>query len=442
MRKKITPPRFIILSFLALIIAGGILLIFPFASSSHQFTNPLITFFTSTSATCVTGLVVVDTGTYWSGWGQFIIILLIQFGGLGYMTITSFFLILFNKKVSLEHRMILKQGLNVYNISGIMRFLQVTLLVVLGMEGLGTIALTLRFLRDYSFWKALTMGVFHSVSAFCNAGFDIMGGFQSFQGYTNDLTLNLTVMILIVTGGIGFYVLWRLLHPRDRGLTFHVKIVLRITLFLILAGAGLFLLFEWRNPNSIANLPLRDKILAAFFQAITPRTAGFSTVAIKNLHQSTQFVLTWFMLIGGSPGGTAGGIKTTTFIVITGLVIYSIRRKGSVVIGRRTIKKGTLMRAVFVFGFAIFVIAVATLIILFVQGDEFTFLQVLFEVISAFGTVGLSAGITTHLSSISRFVIIVTMFVGRVGSMSLVISMMGRRKTPHIGYPEEDIAIG
>ncbi|MEA3312804.1 MAG: potassium transporter TrkG, partial [Caldisericota bacterium] len=167
-----------------------------------------------------------------------------------------------------------------------------------------------------------------------------------------------------------------------------------------------------------------------------------STVAIKNLNQSTQFILTWFMLIGGSPGGTAGGIKTTTFIVITGLVIYSIRRKGDVVIGKRAIKKGTLMRAVFVFGFAIFVIAVATLVILFVQGGEFTFLQVLFEVISAFGTVGLSTGITTHLSSISRFVIIVTMFVGRVGSMSLVISMMGRRKTPHIGYPEEDIAIG
>ncbi|MEA3313321.1 MAG: potassium transporter TrkG [Caldisericota bacterium] len=442
MRKKITPPRFIVLSFLALIIAGGILLIFPFASSSHQFTNPLITFFTSTSATCVTGLVVVDTGTYWSGWGQFIIILLIQCGGLGYMTITSFFLILLNKKVSLEHRMILKQGLNVYNISGIMRFLQVTLLVVLIMEGLGTIALTLRFLRDFSFWRALTMGAFHSVSAFCNAGFDIMGGFQSFQGYTNDLTLNLTVMILIVTGGIGFYVLWRLLHPHDRGLTFHVKIVLRITLFLILAGAGLFLLFEWRNPNSIANFSLRGKLLAAFFQSITPRTAGFSTVAIKNLNQSTQFILTWFMLIGGSPGGTAGGIKTTTFIVITGLVVYSIRRKGNVVIGKRTIKKGTLMRAVFVFGFAIFVIAIATLVILFVQGGEFTFLQVLFEVISAFGTVGLSTGITTHLSSISRFVIIVTMFVGRIGSMSLVISMMGRRKTPHIGYPEEDIAIG
>jgi len=415
---------------------------FPFASRSHQFTSPFVSYFTSTSATCVTGLVVVDTGTYWSGWGKFIILFLIQFGGLGYMTIATFFLILLNRRVSLGQRMILKEGLNVSKLSGIMYFAKTTLVLVAGMEGLGTIILTLRFLRDFSLKRSITLGIFHSVSAFCNAGFDIMGGFKSFTGYTNDLTVDLTVMALIVTGGIGFYVLWGLIHPAKRKLSLHTKIVLKTTLYLILIGAGLVLLFEWRNPQSIANLPLRGKILSSFFQSITSRTAGFSTIPMSHLHQSTLLVLMFLMFIGGSPGGTAGGIKTTTFVLVVALIINSIRGNGKTIIGRRTINREIVLRAVFVFGFAISVITISTIIILSLQGNEFTFLQVVFEVFSAFGTVGLSSGITPHLSPISRLVIIATMFIGRVGPISLIISMMGRKRAPHIGYPEEKIAIG
>ena len=442
MKKKNTPARFVVLSFLAIIVIGGTLLMFPFACRGHHFTNPITAYFTATSATCVTGLVVVDTETYWSGWGKLIILLLIQFGGLGYMTVATFFLILLNRRVSLGQRMILKEGLNVSKLSGIMHFMKTTFVLVASMEGIGAIALTLRFLKNYSFRRAVTMGIFHSVSAFCNAGFDIIGNFKSFTGYVNDLTVNLTVMILIITGGIGFYVLWGFIHPTRRKLSLHIKIVLKTTLYLILIGAGLFLLFEWHNPKSIANLPLRAKVLAAFFQSVTARTAGFNTIPMSNLNQSTLVVLMLLMFIGGSPGGTAGGIKTTTFLIVFALLINAITGKGRVVIEKRTINKEIVLRAVFIFGFAVLVITTSTLIILVLQGNKFTLLQVMFEVFSAFGTVGLSTGITQHLSALSRLVIITTMFVGRVGPISLIISMMGKKKAPHIGYPEEKIAVG
>ncbi len=449
-KKKLTPIRIVVLSFLALIVVGGILLMLPFASAKHTFTNPITAFFTATSAVCVTGLVVVDTGTFWSGWGKLIIITLIQFGGLGYMTIATFFLLAFNRPVSLGHRFAFKEGLNVSELSGIMRFAQTTLAIVAFFEGFGALALTLRFMHDYPFWRALEMGVFHSISAFCNAGFDIIGGFKSFTGYVNDLTVNITVMILIVMGGIGFYVLWQIVDSvikfgkkeKRKRPSLHRRIVLRSTAWLIVVGAAIFLILEWNNPSSIGNLPVRGKVLAAFFQSITPRTAGFNTVAMASLHQATLFVLMILMFIGGSPGGTAGGIKTTTFLIFTVSTLKAIRGQKKVVIMGRTIDDDTVSRAVFVVGFALFVIIVSTIVILTAESDKFTFLQVLFEVFSAFGTVGLSTGITPHLSDVSRIVIIATMFVGRVGPLSLILSMVGRKKLPKVEYPEEKVAIG
>ena len=445
-KKKLTPIRIVVLSFLGLILTGGTLLMFPFASVSHHFTNPVTAYFTATSAVCVTGLVVVDTGSFWSGWGKLIIITLIQFGGLGYMTIATFFLLAFNRRITLGHRVALKEGLNVSHLSGIMRFTKTTLALVAFFEGLGTIALTARFMHTYHFWHALELGAFHSVSAFCNAGFDIMGGFRSLTGYVNDLTVNITVMTLIVMGGLGFYLLWQLVHPyarrKRRHISLHSKIVLSTTLLLILTGAGLFLLLEWGNPRSIAHLTLRSKILAAFFQSITPRTAGFNTVSMANLHQATLFILMILMFIGGSPGGSAGGIKTTTFVVFIAFVTKAVQGRSKVVIFGRTIDKETVSRAVFIFGFGIFVIIISTIAILMVEQDKFTFLQVMFGVFSAFGTVGLSTGITPHLSDISRIIIMATMFVGRVGPISFVLSMIGRKKAPKVEYPQEEIAIG
>jgi trk system potassium uptake protein TrkH len=450
MHRKLTPIRIVVLSFLGLIITGGILLMFPFASINHTFTNPITAFFTSTSAVCVTGLVVVDTGTYWSGIGKLIIISLIQFGGLGYMTIATFFLLAFNRRVSLGSRFILKEGLNVSHVSKIMQFAKTTLGIVAFFEGLGTVALTLRFMRDFSFWQALEMGAFHSVSAFCNAGFDIMGGFKSLTAYSNDMTVNLTVMTLIVMGGIGFYAMWRVVNivldifkrKRIAKMPLHIKIVFRTTFWLIVFGAGIILLFEWNNPHSIGLFTVRGKILAAFFQAITPRTAGFNTVAMSSLHQSTLFIIMLLMFIGGSPGGTAGGIKTTTFVIFLKSMFKAVLGKKHVELYGRTIKDDLVDKAVFIVGFAAITIATSSLIILTVEHDQFTFLQVMFEVFSAFGTVGLSTGITPHLSDLSRIVIIATMFIGRVGPLSLLLSMVGKKKLPKVEYPSEDVAIG
>jgi trk system potassium uptake protein TrkH len=450
MHRKLTPIRIVVLSFLGLIITGGILLMFPFASVNHTFTNPITAFFTSTSAVCVTGLVVVDTGTYWSGIGKFIIISLIQFGGLGYMTIATFFLLAFNRQVSLGSRFILKEGLNVSHVSKIMQFAKTTLGIVAFFEGLGTIALTLRFMHDFPFWRALEMGAFHSVSAFCNAGFDIMGGFKSLTAYSNDLTVNLTVMTLIVMGGIGFYAMWRVVNivldifkrKHIAKMPLHIKIVFRTTFWLIVLGAGIILLFEWNNPHSIGLFTVRGKILAAFFQAITPRTAGFNTVAMSSLHQSTLFIIMLLMFIGGSPGGTAGGIKTTTFVIFFKSMFKAVLGKKHVELYGRTIKDDLVDKAVFIVGFAAITIVTSSLIILTVEHDQFTFLQVMFEVFSAFGTVGLSTGITPHLSDLSRLVIIATMFIGRVGPLSLLLSMVGRKRLPKVEYPSEEVAIG
>jgi trk system potassium uptake protein TrkH len=450
MHRKLTPIRIVVLSFLGLIITGGILLMFPFASVNHTFTNPITAFFTSTSAVCVTGLVVVDTGTYWSGIGKFIIISLIQFGGLGYMTIATFFLLAFNRQVSLGSRFILKEGLNVSHVSKIMQFAKTTLGIVAFFEGLGTIALTLRFMHDFPFWRALEMGAFHSVSAFCNAGFDIMGGFKSLTAYSNDLTVNLTVMTLIVMGGIGFYAMWRVVNivldifkrKHIAKMPLHIKIVFRTTFWLIVLGAGIILLFEWNNPHSIGLFTVRGKILAAFFHAITPRTAGFNTVAMSSLHQSTLFIIMLLMFIGGSPGGTAGGIKTTTFVIFFKSMFKAVLGKKHVELYGRTIKDDLVDKAVFIVGFAAITIVTSSLIILTVEHDQFTFLQVMFEVFSAFGTVGLSTGITPHLSDLSRLVIIATMFIGRVGPLSLLLSMVGRKRLPKVEYPSEEVAIG
>jgi trk system potassium uptake protein TrkH len=244
MRIKFTPVQLVVLSFMAVIATGTILLTLPFSSASHTFTNPLIALFTATSATCVTGLVVVDTGTYWSVFGQIIILILIQIGGLGYMTISTFFLMFANRRISLRQRFVLKQGLNVYKLTGIISFAKTIFFTVIFFEGFGAVILSLRFLKNYTPIKSIWMGIFHSISAFCNSGFDIIGNFKSFTGYTNDLTVNLTVMTLIVFGGIGFYVIWEILNKiRDRfvsverkKLSLHTKLVLRITLALILIG--------------------------------------------------------------------------------------------------------------------------------------------------------------------------------------------------------------
>lgn len=450
MSKKFTPVQLVVLSFLAVITTGAILLMLPYSSASNRFTDPITAIFTATSATCVTGLVVVDTGTHWSLFGQIVILLLIQIGGLGYMTISTFFLIFSNRRITLRQRFMLKEGLNVYKLTGIVSFAKTIFFTVLFFEGFGAFALSLRFLKDFTPVKSIWMGIFHSISAFCNSGFDIIGNFNSFTGYANDLTLNLTVMTLIIFGGIGFYVIWEILNKiRDRftsgerkKLSLHTKLVLKITLILIISSTIFVMLLEWKNPATLENLPFRGKILSSFFQSITPRTAGFNTINIGSMTQGALLGIIFLMFIGGSPGGTAGGVKTTTFAIVIFLLLSAFKEKTPITSNGRTIKLGIVRRAVFITGFAVFVILVSTFLILVAQGQKFTLLQALFEVTSAFGTVGLSTGITRQLSSFSRIVIIATMFIGRVGPLSFILSFATRKEKIHPEYPEEEVAVG
>lgn len=450
MRRNLAPVQIVVLSFIGVILIGAILLSLPFASKSGTSTNFLTSLFTSTSATCVTGLVVVDTFDHWTLFGQAIIILMVQIGGLGYMTIATFFLLFSGRRITLRQRFALKEGFNVYKLSGIVSLTRVVLFYVASLEFVGAVILTLRFLKEVNFPRALWMGLFHSVSSFCNSGFDIIGGFKSFTGFVNDVTINLVVMGLIVLGGIGFYVVaevvsaikeW-LKEGTRRKFTLHTKIAFRFTLLLILLGAFVLLLIEWSNPNTLGALPIRGKILSAFFQSITPRTAGFNTLDIASLRPPSQLLIILLMFIGGSPGGTAGGVKTTTFFIFFMLILSSFKQQTYVTVMGRTFKLDTLRKAIFIITFAISVILFSTFLILINQGNEFTFMQVLFEVTSAFGTVGLTTGITPNLSNFSRVIIIVTMLFGRVGPLSFVLSIATRVKKKLPQLPEEEVAVG
>lgn len=450
MKKRLTPVQFVFISFVLVILTGAIILMLPISSRSGQFTNFVTALFTATSATCVTGLVVVDTYTYWSNFGQLVILILIQVGGLGYMTIATLFLLGFRRRIALKERFILKEGLNVPNLKRIVIFAKIVLLTTAIVEGTGAVILFFRFIKMFPFLKAVWFSIFHAVSAFCNAGFDLMGNFQSLMMFVNDLTINLVIMSLIVIGGIGFIVIRELLDffkARLEGdnlkkLSLHAKIVLSATFIIIISGFILIFLLEHSNPNTLSQLTERGKFLASMFQSITPRTAGFATVDIGKLYQTTQLIIMLLMFIGASPGGTGGGIKTSTFTVVLFLLISSYKENASVVIFGRTIPQKTIKKAIFIFGFSLFLILSSTLLILINQGEDFTFLQVLFEVVSAFGTVGLSTGITPKLSNFSRLIIIATMLIGRVGPLAVILSISTARQRALPQYPEEDIAVG
>lgn len=450
MKRRITPVQFVFISFVLVILTGAVLLTLPISSRSGQFTDFISALFTATSATCVTGLVVVDTYTYWSNFGQLVILLLIQVGGLGYMTIATLFLLGFRKRITLKERFILKEGLNVPNLKRIVLFAKIVLLSTAIVEGTGALIMFFRFIKMFPFLKALWFSVFHAVSAFCNAGFDLMGNFQSLMKFVNDLTINLVIMSLIVIGGIGFIVIREILDflkARLEGnnlkkLSLHAKIVLTVTSILIISGFTLIFLLERSNPDTLGPLTLRGKFLASMFQSVTPRTAGFATLDIGKLNQATQLIIIFLMFIGASPGGTGGGIKTSTFTVMLLLFFSSYRENASVVIFGRTIPQKTIKKAIFIFGFSLFLVLTSSLLILIAQGKDFTFLQILFEVTSAFGTVGLSTGITPQLSNFSRLVIIATMIIGRVGPLAVILSISTARQRALPQYPEEDIAVG
>lgn len=440
---KLTPTQVLALGFAAIILIGTLLLMLPVATKSGERTDFLTALFTATSATCVTGLVVVDTKTYWSVFGQIVIMLLIQVGGLGIMTMSTLFALILGRKITFKERLVMQEAFNTNSLGGIVKFAKYILMVSFLFESIGAIILTLRFLPQMGLKKAVYYGLFHSISAFNNAGFDLMGNFRSLTGYVSDWVVNLVIMGLIIFGGLGFYVLLDIYeHRHFNKFTLHSKIVITITLFLITIGTLLIFLFEYNNPKTLKPLDFPTKILAALFQAVTPRTAGFNTLSLSDMTIASKFLTIILMFIGASPAGTGGGIKTTTFAVILYTVLSVIKGEEETVLYKRTISRNIVYKAVAISFISVFIIFSVTMVLSITETSNF--LTVLYETTSAFGTVGLSLGLTPELSTVGKIIIIFTKYTGRVGPLTLALALAKRQRRPKpiIKYAEEKIMVG
>lgn len=437
---QMKPARILIFSFALVILIGCILLSLPMASKNGQSVGILNALFTSTSAVCVTGLVVVDTCTQYSLFGQVVIMLLIQIGGLGTMTMTTFIFLLLGKKITLRQRLVIQEALNQITLSGLVRLIQYIVTITLIFEGIGAFLLSLRFTQIYGIKKGIYYGIFHSISAFNNAGFDLIGGFQNLTPFVDDPLVCIVIASLIVIGGIGFTVIYDMLSKKNfKKLSLHSKIVIIVTIALILAGAILFYIFEYSNPKTLADISIKNKWLASLFQSITTRTAGFNTLNFSDMMLQTKYLTIALMFIGASSGSTGGGIKTTTFASIIMLVKSVISSKEDVEIFKKRIPEDIIFKAVTVTIISILLVFISSMLLTITENQDF--LDILFETVSAFGTVGLSLGITTELSELGKVIIILTMFVGRVGPLTIAMALSKRNKAP-IKYPEEKILIG
>lgn len=442
-RKPLSPTQVIVLSFIGVIFIGTLLLLLPFSTESGTSAKFIDALFTATSAVCVTGLVVVDTGTYWSAFGQLVIMILIQVGGLGFMTMTTTVAILLGKKIGLKNRILMQEALNQFSIAGVIRLTKYVFVFTIVIEAIGAFLLSFRFIPEFGISKGVFFSVFHSVSAFCNAGFDVMGNGESLMRYARDPFVSLIIIFLFVLGGLGFAVLTDLLRTRRyKKMSLHSRLVLLITAILILVSWLLMFFFERNNASTIGTFDLGEQLTASLFLAATPRTAGFNTVATDALSLSSKVLTIFLMFIGGSPGSTAGGIKTTTFGMMFLSVIAVIRGQEDIHFMNRRISKMIINKGLAVIFVSTFVIASMVLLMTYIE-PQFSFEQIVFEVFSAFGTVGLSLGITTELSALGKAFIALLMFFGRLGPLTIVLAISAKGNVkPLVRYPEGKIIVG
>ncbi|WHY75623.1 TrkH family potassium uptake protein [Neobacillus sp. WH10] len=436
------PPKILVLGFAAIILLGAFCLTLPVATTNGNGLSFLNALFTATSATCVTGLVVVDTGTTFSLFGQLVILFMIQVGGLGFMTFATLFAFLLGKRISLKERILLQESLNNLSMEGIVRLARRILIFTAVIEFVGALILSIRFSFDMPLGKAIYFGIFHSISNFNNAGFDIFGDFQSLTGYVDDPTVVLTICTLITIGGIGFIVMNELFEYRSsKRLSLHTKIVLITSSFLLIGGTiGIFLL-EYSNENTLKPLSFSGKILGALFQSVAARTDGANTLNIAEMTQSSLLLIIFLMFIGASPGSTGGGIKTTTFTTLLGAVWSQIRGKEDVIFFRQRVVYETIYKSLTVTLCALFLVLTITLLLTITEPGT-DFIKLLFEATSAFGTVGLSMDVSRELSPLGKGLITFTMFAGRVGPLTIAYAVAMRRKPDPFRYPKGKIMIG
>lgn len=439
-QSKLSSYQILVLGFAILIFTGTLLLMLPISSASGIALNFLDALFTATSAVCVTGLVVVDTGTHFSTFGQLVIITLIQLGGIGIMALTTMFALIIGKKIPLRERLVMQQALNHLSLQGVVKLTLYVVKATLLIEFIGGTILAIHWYQEFGL-RGIYLGYWHAVSCFCNAGFDLFGNFSSFSKYVDDITVNLTICSLIVLGGIGFTVIadvWA--TRRFKQLQLHSKMVITTTLCLIIVGFLGIMLLEYTNEKTLSNLTISGKILASLFQSITPRTAGAATVDIGSMHDATLFFIVILMFIGASPASTGGGIKTSTFGIVAISIWSQMTGKNDAVIFDRQISAQTIYKAYTVIFISSLLVISVTMILSITENAPF--INILFEVVSAFGTVGLSASLTTSLTPYGKIGIILTMFAGRVGPVTLALAIALRNKKQVIRYPEGKVLIG
>ena len=437
---KKNPPLMVCLSFFALILFGAILLDLPIASANGERIGFLNAFFTSTSASCVTGLIVANTATQWTAFGKVVIILLIQIGGLGTMVFLSLIAMVLNKRIGITERRIIKEQTNADTSKGIIRLVIYIIKFSLAVELIGAILLATKFIPDFGLGRGILFSLFHSISAFCNAGFDITG--NSLIDYVSDFTVNMTISLLIIFGGLGFTVFIDIYRKkRFKNLSLHSKVVISFTAILILVGTLAFFLIEYKSP-AMLGLTLKGKILSSFFMSVTARTAGFNTIDLGKMQEGSVIVTIMLMFIGASPASTGGGIKTTTFGVLLSSTISVLRGNKEIEIFHKSISYDTLIKSLCIFTLGSFLVIFSSLWITLIEQGKFLYLDILYEIVSAFGTVGVSRGITADLSSLSKIILIILMYLGRVGAATLGVSILDTHRKKHTRYSEGKIIVG
>ncbi len=447
-KKGMSPLQILPIGFLCIILIGAFLLMLPIASVDHQSLPFSSALFTATSATCVTGLVVVDTGTHFTLFGQIVILLLIQMGGLGFMTVSTILFSFTRRKISMRDRLTIAESLGENHLQGVVRLGRTAVLVTGVCEGVGAVLLSIRFIPIYGLLRGVWYGIFHSVSAFCNAGFDLIGDFASFTAYTGDALVNLTLMALIVAGGLGFSVILNMFRAkRFKYFRMHTKIVVSWTIGLILVGALLIICMEYDNPQTLGKMPFFEKLLAGTFQSVTLRTAGFNTIDQLAQRDATKALGIVLMLFGGAPAGTAGGLKITTFVTLLTTMHAYVRGRRDTVIFGRTVASEQVRRALTVFLIGnMFLLGCTMAVSILEHGHAaggYGILNQMYETTSALCTVGVSVGVTAVTGMASRMILCAMMFVGRVGLLTLALSLTEGMKTDaFMHYPQEDIMIG
>ena len=441
--KSFSPYMTILLSFVIVTVLGGILLSLPISVNYGKSVKLIDGFFIATSAICVTGLSSIDISSVYNTFGQIIILILIQLGGLGVITFTSVIIIMISKKIGYYTKKIVQEDINIDTTFRIEEYVKKVIFSVILIEFIGAVVLFFEFIKRFSFFKAVYYSLFHSVSAFCNAGFALFS--DNLYGFKNSFLINITIPLLIFLGGIGFSTIlncYNVFTKKEKRLTLTTKLSIKISIFLIIAGTVAMFILEYSNKSTIGNLSFVQKLEASFFQSVSTRTAGFNTISILGLKRSTSLLFIILMFIGASPGSTGGGIKTTTFGLIALGTWATLKNKDAIEYDKKSISWRIYSKAIAILFISLIYTVICVFLLILVERNK-NLLDLAFEVYSAFGTVGLSRDLTPSLMSISKFILIVTMFVGRVGPLTIALALSkSNLKKGHYTYPQENILIG